>query len=75
MCPLSYFLGKQEIDFVGAHAVEVKYRTHVDITEFDRVQALLPRAMRLTVVTKQTWSQKGRVQCIPLKDWLLRKHR
>ncbi|MBD3392656.1 MAG: hypothetical protein GF410_11610 [Chitinivibrionales bacterium] len=73
MHPLRYFLGKKEIDFVGAEAVEVKYRTAVDLNEFFWVSKVLPPSMKFTVITRQTHSVSGRLRAIPLKEWLLER--
>lgn len=71
MVPLRYFLGRREIDFVGDSAVEVKYRNKVDLAEFAWAKRVLPKGMRLTVVTKNTHSAEGNVRAVPLHDWLL----
>lgn len=71
MYPLRYFLGRKEIDFVGASALEVKYRNRIDIQEFAWIPKVVPSDMNVTIVTKQTRSREGTVRAVPLRDWLL----
>ncbi|MBN1757364.1 MAG: ATP-binding protein [Chitinispirillaceae bacterium] len=71
MLPLRYFLGRKEIDFVGAEVLEVKYQNNVDVREFEWMMSVVPKGMKATVVTKQTHGSLGNVRAVPLDEWLL----
>ncbi len=72
MYPLHYFLGRKGIDFVGEEAIEVRFQNRVDIREFQWAEKMVPSTMGITVLTKTTRSEMGRIRCIPLEEWLTR---
>ncbi len=67
---LSYWLGAREIDFVGDSLIEVKYRNHVSVEEFDWAEKVIPVGKELLVLTRKDSAVKGRVRLMPLDKWI-----
>ncbi|MBI4402992.1 MAG: ATP-binding protein [Deltaproteobacteria bacterium] len=67
---LGYWSGKREIDFVPP-MIEVKYQNTVSPGEFAWFEKTVPKPQRLTVLTKVSQFNFGRVRAMPLEEWLL----
>lgn len=68
-----YWRTRKEIDFVSKEFIEVKFQNRVTANEFTWVDKYLPSSVELTVLTKNDRFKLGRVQGVPLEEWLLKK--
>jgi len=65
-----YWMGKKEIDFLPFF-IEVKYQETVLPQEFNWFEKVAPKTKKLLVLTKNDRFKSGRVEALPLKDWLI----
>jgi hypothetical protein len=71
MYPLRYYLGRREVDFIGAEFIEVKYQRTVSLAEFEWVKNVVSPKSYFTVITKQTRAREGNMRLVPIEEWLL----